>query len=92
MRNLLIPMAIILCASNAMADSQLDRYCIRESGVKAPCAEVASLCGKSEGMPNERACFAVDILTCWALGLRPGRSAFDACLTRQDRVRREALP
>jgi hypothetical protein len=54
--------------------SALHRYCveygvIREGGIS--CTETSSYCDKSQGgMPNERACAAADILTCWYRGIR----------------------
>ena len=72
--------------------SALHRYCVEYGVIKeggTPCTEMSSLCDKSQsGMPNERACAAADIITCWYRGIRPG-AKFDACMDQQAKTRQQ---
>jgi hypothetical protein len=72
--------------------SALHRYCVEYGVIKeggTSCTEMSSLCDKSQsGMPNERACAAADIITCWYRGIRPG-AKFDACMDQQAKTRQQ---
>jgi hypothetical protein len=85
----------IIVVTSVLAEAEpsaLHRYCIQYGVIKeggTSCTEMSSYCDKSQsGMPNERACAAADILTCWYRGIRPG-AKFDACMDQQAKIRQQ---